>query len=318
MDRMNIPGVASASPAPQDAMVYVKLLLTALFWGGTFIAGRLVAPETGTFTASFLRFVVASVFLLWMTYRREGRLPLPGRPYLLPLFLCGMTGVFLYNLFFFSGLRYMEAGRAALIVATNPVFIALFAALLFRDRLTAIRVLGICLCVTGAVAVISRGNPMSLLGGGAGRGELLIVGCVVSWVSYSLAGKWVMGGLSPMAAVTWSCLIGAAALLPAAVGEGLFRSLPDLSLSVWGALFYLGYFGSALGFTWYYEGIQRIGPSRAGVFINFVPLFAVLFAYFFFREPLDGSLLTGAAFVVTGAYLTNRGGGSAGKSAKTS
>lgn len=315
---MNMPGPSSTLPAPRDSMVYVKLLLTALFWGGTFIAGRLVAPETGAFTASFLRFVFASAFLLWMTFRREGRLPLPGRQYLLPMFLSGMTGVFLYNLFFFSGLRYMEAGRAALIVATNPVFIALFAAVFFRDRLTALRVLGICLCVAGAVTVISRGNPMSLLGGGVGRGELFIIGCVVSWVSYTLVGKWVMGGLSPMAAVTWSCLIGAAALLPAAAWEGLFRSRPDLSLSVWGALFYLGYFGSALGFTWYYEGIRRIGPSRAGVFINFVPLFAVLFSYIFFREPLDGSLLTGAAFVVTGAYLTNRRGGGSGKSSESS
>jgi len=293
-------------PAPPDSMVYIKLLLTAFFWGGTFIAGRFLSQETGAFSAAFLRFVMASFFLVSMTFHRDGGLPVPGKTSLFPLFLLGMTGVFFYNFFFFSGLKYVPAGRASLIVATNPVFIALLAAVFFREKLSGLRVFGIFLCVAGAATVISKGNPQSLFTGGVGRGELLIIGCVVSWVLYSIIGKWVMGSLSAMAAVTWSCIIGAAALLPAAAAEGLIHAVQGISLKGWGSLFYLGFFGSALGFTWYYEGILRIGPSRAGIFINFVPLFAVVLSFFIFHETVDLSLLTGAFLVLSGAYLTNR------------
>ena len=293
-------------PARPDSVVYARLLVTALFWGGTFIAGRSLSQDMAPFSAAFLRFVFASLFLVTMVSYREGGLPRPEKSILVSLFFLGMTGVFLYNFFFFSGLRFIPAGRASLIIAANPVFIALFAAVFFREKLSPLRIFGILLCVTGAVTVISRGNLPSLFTGDIGRGELLILGCVASWVLYSLIGKHVMGRMSPMAAVTWSCIIGAAALLPAAAAEGLFPALRDISPKNWASLFYLGFFGSALGFTWYYDGILRIGPSRAGIFINFVPLFAVALAFVILHESLDRSLLAGAFLVISGAYLTNR------------
>ena len=71
-------------------------------------------------------------------------------------------------------------------------------------------------------------------------------------------------------------------------------------------MLYLGFFGSALGFLWYYQGINRIGASRAAVFINFVPISAIIIAYIVLKEPVDMSLFVGALLVVSGAYLTNK------------
>ncbi len=56
-------------------MIYIKLFLTALFWGGTFIAGRQVSQNHGPFTIAFLRFAMASALLLSLTWIKEGRLP---------------------------------------------------------------------------------------------------------------------------------------------------------------------------------------------------------------------------------------------------
>mgnify|MGYP000288919529 FL=1 len=75
----------------------------------------------------------------------------------------------------------------------------------------------------------------------------------------------------------------------------------------WFSLFYLGVFGTVLGFVWYYEGIKKIGPSKASLFINFVPISAILLAFLFLDEPLTISLLAGAAMVSLGGYLTNTG-----------
>jgi len=287
-------------------IVYVKLLLTAVFWGGTFIAARVAAQNVGPFSGSFLRFVIASLFLIFITKRLEGGLPPLKREQIIPVILLGMTGVFAYNVFFFFGLQTVTAGRASVIIAMNPIFIALFASLLFRERLSRINVAGILLCVAGAVIVISEGAPLALLRGDLGRGDLYILGCVTSWVLYSLIGKRTMQEISPIAAVTYSCLIGGALLFVPAWLEGLFTDVAGFRTVDWLGIAYLGFFGSVLGFTWYYQGIQAIGASRAAVFINFVPVSAVIIAFFLLGETLDISLITGGGMVIGGAWMTNR------------
>ncbi len=288
-------------------MIYVKLFLTAVFWGGTFIAGRILAQEVAPFSGSFLRFLVASVCMFPLVWHFEGRLQRLRKNQLLVVFLSGMTGVFLYNVFFLTGLQTVQAGRASVIVASNPVLISLFAAMLFRgERMTLLKAIGVVLSVTGAVYVITRGAPMGILEGAMGRGELLIFGCVASWVSYSLIGKIAMRDIRPVSAVTYACLIGSAALLPPALAEGMAGNLGCYSLAAWMSIVYLGFFGTCLGFIWYYEGIREIGPSKAAVFINFVPISAVIMSFFLLGEPVDLSLLVGGALVLSGIYLANR------------
>lgn len=298
--------VRMTSPTLAGAGVFLKLLLTAIFWGGTFIAARVIAQEAGPFSASFLRFAMASIFLLAFVVKTHGSLPLLECNQILPIVLLGLTGVFAYNFFFFSGLKIISASRASLIVATNPAFIALLSAILFKERIGPTGILGIALSVTGAAIVVSRGNPLAIMQGDLGLGELSILGCVGSWAAYSLLGKTAMKNLSPLLAVTYACAVGAACLLPAALHEGIVQSVGLYSPSVWLGLLYLGLFGSAVGFIWYYEGIKAIGPSRAGVFINFVPVSAILLASLILKEALDASLVVGGMFVVAGVYFTNR------------
>ena len=289
-------------------MVYFKLLMAAVFWGGTFIAGRTIAGHVGPFSAAFLRFVVASIFLLVFVRRLEGRLPRLAPNQILPVIALGLTGVFSYNVFFFKGLALIEAGRASLIIANNPIFISLFSALLFKEKLNAVRAGGILTSVLGAMIVVTRGRLGAIADGSLGRGELFIFGCVASWVTYSLVGKRVMDRLSATAAVCYSSMIGAGLLLVPACREGLWRQIPAYGVWDWISLFYLGFFGTVLGFVWYYQGIQRIGPMKSSLFINFVPVSAIVMAFFILDEPVTASLLVGAVFVAAGVYLTHVGG----------
>ena len=266
-------------------MIYLKLLLTAFFWGGTFIAGRVIAGDVGPYSAAFLRFAIASVLLLPLLWKEEGGLPAIRGKQVIPLVLLGMTGAFAYNIFFLKGMKLVEAGRAAVITANNPIFIALFAALFFKERLTWVKIAGILFSVAGAVIVISKGSPGSIFAGNAGWGELLISGCVASWVA-SLIGKAVMTDLSPLAAVTYSCVAGAALLLIPACQEGVTRELFRFSGVDWFGILYLGVFGTVVGFVWFYEGIKAIGPTKAGQFINFVPIHAIILASLVLGEPV--------------------------------
>jgi drug/metabolite transporter (DMT)-like permease len=288
-------------------MVYVKLFLTALLWGGTFVAARVVAQQADPLSASFLRFFIASVCLYILVLKKQGAFPkLNGRLTIIVIML-GMSGVAAYNIFFFHGLKTIPASRATLIIATNPVFIALFSVLFFHEKFRVIGVAGILLCLAGAITVITKGNPPAILSGGMGSGELFIVGCVASWVIYSLIGKVIMEELSPLSAVAYSCIIGCAGLLIPAVFEGMYPALLNYGAATWAGLFYLGFFGTVVGFIWYYEGIKEIGAARAGVFINFVPASGVFLGWLILDETVDWSLLAGACLIIGGVFLTNSG-----------
>ena len=287
------------------APTYLKLLFMALFWGGTFVAGRSLAGKVGPLSAAFLRFAMASVFLTAIAWKKEERLPVPRGRQLISILLLGLTGISLYNFFFFSGLHHIEAGRAAVIIANNPIILALLSAVVFKEKLTPQKSLGILLSVSGAVVVVAKGHPLSLFDEGAGVGEMLIAGAVFSWVAYSMIGKVVMANLSPLLSVTYSVIAGTVMLaLPAGV-EGVFFNMFSYGPWQWLALFYLAFFGTALGFVFYYEGIKTIGPTRAALFINFVPVSAVLSGWVILGEALTLSLLAGLVLVSSGVYLTN-------------
>ncbi len=287
-------------------LVYIKLILATMFWGGTFTAGRIVSLHLPPFSAAFLRFLIATVCLVYLVRKLEGGLPKINSGQVVQVILLGLTGVFAYNVFFFTGLQTVEAGRAAVIVATNPIFIALLAALLFKESLGVFKAVGIILSVSGAVLAITRGHPFHLLSEVVTLGDLAIAGCVASWAAYSILGKYSMARLSPQAAVTYSCIAGTLMLFFPAMGEGLFSFASSIPVIVWGCLLYLGYFGTVLGFTWYYQAVKSIGPSRASIFINFVPLFAIVIGFIFLRESVDPSLIVGALMVSSGVYLANR------------
>jgi len=285
--------------------IYIKLLLTAILWGGTFIAGRVIAGHVNHVSAAFLRFVVATVFLVVLTIKSEGLPCRMNKNKIFSLLLLGTTGVFAYNLFFFKGLQLISAGRASLIIANNPIFIAIFSFLFFAEKMTPLKVTGILISVTGAVFAITGGKPAAILSDGLGLGDIYIFCGVCSWVAYSLIGKKVLNTISPLAAVTGAAIVGVLMLSIPAWQSGMLAEIPHYRPVDWAAIFYLGFFGTVLGFVWYYDGINAIGPARAGLFINFVPLSAITLGYLLLGEPITISLMIGAALVISGVILTN-------------
>lgn len=218
----------------------------------------------------------------------------------------GLSGIFFYNYCFFTGLQTITASRAALIVATNPIFIALFAGWLFKEKLTLLKILGILISVSGALIVIAKGDLKQIFSGAIGRGELYIFGCVGSWVAYSLISKPVMKTLSPLITISYSSAIGTVALFIPAYFEKVFTKLAGYSVLDWVSLSYLGVFGTVLGILWYLQGIRCIGAAKASQFINFVPVSAIILAALFLGETPTRPILFGAALVISGVYLTQK------------
>ncbi len=285
---------------------YVLLVLSMMLWGGTWVAGRVLAQSVHPMTAAVLRFGLASVILLYMCWRAEGRLPRLKRDQILPVVFLGATGVFAYSYFFFTGLQTIPAGRAALIVACTPVCIALLSAVFYGEKFGPLRILGGLISLVGVSVVIADGDPLALLAGGMNPGDFMILGCVVSWTAYTLGGRSVMKRLPPLSSVAWSSFTGTLMLLPVALNQGLIADLGRVRPVDWGCVVFLGFLATALAYYWYYRAINVIGASRAGIFINMVPAFAVLTGFLLLGEPIHLSLAVGGTMVITGVYLTNR------------
>jgi drug/metabolite transporter (DMT)-like permease len=284
---------------------YISLVFTMLFWGGTFIAGRILAGSVPPASAAFYRFAIATVVLAILARLIDGRICIPARKQWIPLTLLGLTGVFCYNMLFFSGLQYISAGRASLIIALNPLLITISAVIFFRETLSLRQFGGVLLSLSGALVVISNGNPATVFSGGFGRGELAILGCVASWATYSLIGRKVLTTLSPLASVFYSSLIGTLLLAGPALQQGAAEGLFLYSKTAWLSLAFLGLFGTAIGFSLYYQAIKKIGSSRSSVFINLVPFFSICLSWLILDESVKPVVLVGGLILLAGVALTN-------------
>ena len=159
---------------------YLKLLAAVTAWGGTFIAAKYAVLYTTVEMAALLRFVTASIALLIILRIKRGHLPSLNIEQLYYVFLLGLSGIAIYNLFFFYGLQTVEAGRGALIITSNPLWVALGSALFLAQRFRLINIIGLLLCSLGVSIVLSRGDLSKLLTHGVGIGELALLGCALS------------------------------------------------------------------------------------------------------------------------------------------
>jgi drug/metabolite transporter (DMT)-like permease len=302
---MNFPTKAKKTVKKTPYLIYCKLVLTMVIWGGTFIAGRIAVQDSSVFSIAFLRFAIAALLLLAISKRQNQSFPKLTLRDWLGISLMGLTGIFAYNAFFLGGLKLLPASRASLIVALNPIAIALSSAFIYRELLSRLKIVGILTSLIGVSVILSKGHPIELIKTGISTGDLLLFGCVASWVSYTLIGKQVLKTIPTLTATTYSCLVGSIALLPIALYSGLLTDLPKLTFSAWVSTIYMGAFGTVVAFLWYSEGIQTLGTSRTAIFTNLVPVCAVLMGVMGLGEPFTGSIAIGGTLVISGVLCTN-------------
>ena len=293
--------------ARASTAVYGKLTLMALFWGGTFIGGRIASAEMTAVQAALWRYGIAFVALLAFAYFLEGGLARPTPRQWIGVTLLGATGVFVFNLCFMYALALIPASRASLIMALNPAITLLAAAMFLHERLTRHKVMGIALALVGVAVVLGHGNPLHLVSGGVGIGEIVMFGCPLSWAANTLIVRRMLPTMSAISSTTWSALTGTVMLALVAAATGAM--LPEgVSWRAWTAIFFIAIFGTAIGLALFYDGVRRIGAARTSVFINLVPVFAVSLGVIVLGEPLEASMLVGGALVIGGIFLLNRTG----------
>ncbi len=278
--------------------IYLFLTLANLFWAGNYVFGELVTAEISPVSLTFLRWVFAFVPLIglaWLVERPDWRAAAREWKLHLVQSVLGLTG---YTLLLYAGLGLTGAVTASVISAINPATIALAAAIFLHERLRPVQVVGIAVAFVGVTIVLTGGDVRRLLDQGFGAGDLLIIGAVLAWTVYSLIARRLR--TPPITATAVQAVFAVVTMLPLIAVTGV--SLPSSPTGVLG-LVYIVVFPSMAGYALWNIGASKVGPSRAGIFLNLLPVFTVLIALAF-GSTLELPVVVGGVLVLAGVYLT--------------
>lgn len=231
--------------------IYLKLSLTALLWGGTFIAGRIAMESLPILLSASARFILATSLLVLLTLFQEKHFPRLTIRLIGVTALMGVSGVLSYNIFFFAALSELPAAQTALYVAFNPICTALIMFVILRESYGFLKWMGILIALIGAITVISRGQfffqtsaqPLFQ------SGDIYMLCAVFSWVCYTILGRFTKDQISPLLTTTLAALWGSFFLcLTSFIYDPSQMSLTFFSHPSVMAILYLAIAGTVLPF----------------------------------------------------------------------
>jgi RarD protein len=283
----------------------LKALIAVIMWGGSLPSVKVAVAEVSLSTLVWLRFGSGLIaLLLFLVVRRRLRiLPLREAAVFAAL---GFLGVFFHNSIQAYALKTVSAGMSGLIVAANPIVIAVLGSLILSERLDRIKIAGILLAACGVLVIISRGDLSVLLSGNYSFSELVMVFSVFSWAFFSVLSRKALQQTSPDIGMTYALFFGwIFASVPFLVSGGT-GEIAAVSAMAWGNILFLGIFCSALAYLFWYDALQLLPASEVGVFLYVNPVVAVVISAIFLGEPVTLSMIVGGALVFSGVWCVNQ------------
>lgn len=211
--------------------------------------------------------------------------------------------------FFLYGTRLAPTTHVGLIYATCPLIVLALACVLGQERLGAGRLFGIVASVSGA-AVIGLGNlwDSGSAAAGALRGDLLLIGAVLSWGAYLTLNKPLVDRHGSLAVLAATFLLGAALDLPIALAStpGWGRALADASPSAWWGLAHLTLIVSPVGLACQNQALRRLEASQVAAVGNAAPALTVLWGVWLLGESLTSAVILGGALTLAGIVWVSR------------
>lgn len=281
-------------------LVYVMLALATGSWGSAFIAGNYATEDFSPLVVAFFRFFFASVLLIpIMLVMDKGSRKPRGKEWIL-VSLLGLTGIALYNIAFFIAARDAPIVKSSLFIASNPILIVILSGIFLKEAITKRNIIGLILALTGAAIIITEGQFQQIIETGLAPIDLVLLFAVVCWALYSVLGKVALQKLSSITATTYAVVIGTLMLFPFIFAQTSVEEMQQASLLTWASILHMSIIVSVLSFIMYYQGIKMIGAARASIFINFMPLSAVILATLLLGEQLLLVHIIGALLVISG------------------
>jgi drug/metabolite transporter (DMT)-like permease len=290
---------------PSALSAYGALTTAAMVWGGSVVAQKVALGPFSPVETSVFRGLGALSILIPLWLWQEGGKSFSRNDWgVFALLGLGVLGNHLLVLF---GLQFIGAGSAGVIIGASPAITAFLSSLILKDVPFRVIWLGCLVSFLGVVVITGQGG-MAGSGSNPLLGGVLVLCALVSWALYTIGCRRTMERFSPLT-VTWVTLMMSLVVeipLLAMNHKMLTAGIDSVPLSGWVALVYVMVFATALGQQAWLYGVNGVGPSRAGIFGNLVPVSALFFSLVILGEPVGVREIAGVGLIVLGVWLVTR------------
>jgi drug/metabolite transporter (DMT)-like permease len=281
------------------------LILSGIFWAGNVIAGRLAVDQISPITLVFVRWIMV-LGVLWPLYGKEVRAHWSRvRHRLIGIVLMAVFGFTGFNTLFYYAAHYASAVDLGILQGALPIFVLAGAFLAHRTSPTKMQLLGVLITAVGVAVVATGGEPRAILELQFNRGALAMVTASMLYAFYTVA----LRDRPQMPSVpffTLLAVIAAVTSVPLLAVEAFTTGLRMPTLQGWVVTAFIAIFPSFVAQLFYMRGIDLLGPSRAGIYINLVPVLAAVFAVALLGEPFAPFHAVALALVIGGIWLAER------------
>ena len=285
---------------------YLLLALTALFWGGNAVAGKLAVGHISPMMLTLLRWTFACLFMFPFAIRDVKREWPMIRVNLPILFALGAGGFTVFNATFYTALNYTTAINVTIEQSAMPLLVFLANFILFHTRVHWLQITGFLLTLLGVALTATHGNLGGLLRLELNRGDAIMLFAVFVYGVYTVCLRYKPD-------LSWKptifCLSVAAFItsVPFAIWESASGNLIMPGWEGMTAALYTAIFPSLVAQSTYIAGVQMIGPNRANLFINLVPIFGSILAVLIIGEVMHGYHVASLIAVMGGILLAEKG-----------
>lgn len=285
---------------------FFLLVFTTLFWGGNVVAGRLAVGEVSPMAITFLRWLVSFALLALFARRQilaEYRKVLPQWPLVMLLGILGFTA---FNALYYSAAHHTTGINIAIIQGSTPIIILLMGFIVFRNALSGLQMVGALLTILGVLVSASHGDWRVVASLAFNRGDLWLLIASIFYAIYTL----LLRKKPDCSALVFFTAMAAAACLsaiPLVVYEAQQGQLIWPSFKGWLLIAYIAVLPSLLCQIFYIRGVELIGPGRASIFYNLVPVFGALLSALLLREAVSIFDVMALGLVLGGIFIAERG-----------
>ena len=263
------------------------LSLATLGWAGNTIAGRLAVGEVSPLVIVFMRWTIVFAILL-MTKRKELPAALPKLKGKWPwVFMMGALGLSFFNTLFYIAAQSTTAINLGLIQCAMPMFILIGVTLILKTKLTFGQIIGTILTMAGVLLIISKGDFSLLVGLQINKGDWIMLGACIFYAGYTigLQNRPDIDNMTMMTVFSGAAWVLSIPILLIEVTQGTAQ-WPATQLA-WLIVLFISLIPSFMSQIFYMRGVDLIGPDRAGVYSNLVPIYSAALGVLILNEAFS-------------------------------
>ena len=272
----------------QNSKAYIMLVCATLFWAGNFMVGKFAFfSNIPPMSLVFFRWLLVWLILIPFTYKEILKFKTVILNNLSLLFFLALTSVGLFNSFTYLSLIHTQVINASLFNTAIPAIIILLCFIFKIEKTNKFQILGLFISVFGILSIITKLNLNILLNLNFNKGDLIMIGGVISWGLYSSFLKRKKFILPLLTLVHILCTFGLIFIIPQFIYEFSQGQFIKFDLNLFYILIFLALFPSIGSYYCWAGAVSIIGANKAGIFLSLIPLFSTIMAIFFYDENLQ-------------------------------